>query len=177
MKKDNDMLENSEVLNKQAINLAESGMYNEAVACLRRAVVIDKKNYLLWYNLGITYRDAGNLSDAKLALLQAYKLNDLDEELLETLALVCFGLEDYDEAFGYCYECLDLNPLNFHCWNNLGVMSFSKQDFESAVEAFEMAISINPAYYDALYNLRDAYLEIGNVKGSRECDELLKNLK
>ena len=56
-------------------------------------------------------------------------------------------------------------------------MSFSKQDFEAAVEAFEMAISINPAYYDALYNLRDAYLEIGNVKGSRECDELLKNLK
>ena len=71
----------------------------------------------------------------------------------------------------------DLNPLNFHCWNNLGVMSFSKQDFEAAVEAFEMAISINPAYYDALYNLRDAYLEIGNVKGSRECDELLKKLK
>ena len=93
------MLETSENLNIQAIELASQGCYKEAIACLKRALVIDKKNYLLWYNLGITYRDSGHPKDAKNALLQAYNLNDIDEELLETLSLVCFSLNEIDEAY------------------------------------------------------------------------------
>ena len=55
------MLERSDTLNNQAILLASDGAYNEAIACFKRAIVIDKENYLLWFNLGVTYRDAGNL--------------------------------------------------------------------------------------------------------------------
>ena len=79
------MQENSQNLNAQAVELASQGLYKEAIACFKRAVIIDKNNYLLWYNLGITYRDSGHPKDAKNALLQAYKLNDIDEELLEKI--------------------------------------------------------------------------------------------
>ena len=41
------MLETPENLNTQAIELASQGYYKEAVACLNRAITIDKKNYLL----------------------------------------------------------------------------------------------------------------------------------
>ena len=171
------MQENSEKLNSQAIDLAQQGFFSEAVACLRRAVVIDKENYLLWYNLGITYRDAGKLEDAKIALLQAYKLNDCDQELLETLSLVSYSLGNNDDAFDFCYECLDINPLNARCWNNLGVFFFSCERYDEAVQAFETAVSIFPHYYDALYNLRDAYSETGNKKGAHECQNRLNELE
>ncbi|MGP1587759.1 MAG: tetratricopeptide repeat protein [Treponemataceae bacterium] len=171
------MLENSEDLNTQAIELAIQGYYGEALACLKRAVTIDKENYLLWYNLGITFRDSGNLVDAKKALIQSYKLNDSDEDLLETLALVSFALEDFEDAFAYCYEGIDINPLNACTWNNLGVLFFSKQEYEEAAESFETAVSIYPHYYDALFNLRDTYKELGNKKGEEECIQALKHLK
>ncbi len=171
------MLENSENLNAQAIELASQGLYKEAIACLKRAVTIDKNNYLLWYNLGITYRDAGHIKDSKNALIQAYNINDIDEDLLETLSLVSFDMNDLDEAFRYCMEGLDLNPTNPRCWNNMGVFNFSKENYEEAAENFETAISIYPHYYDALYNLRDTYLELGNKTGAKECTECMKRLK
>lgn len=171
------MQETSENLNIQAIELTSQGFYKEAIACFKRAIVIDKNNYLLWYNLGITYRDSGHPKDAKNALLQAYKLNDIDEELLETLSLVCFSLKENDDAFMYAMEAIDLNPMNARCWNNVGVFYFSEEKYEDAAEAFEMAISIYPQFYDALYNLRDTYLELGNKTGADECSAIMKNLK
>jgi tetratricopeptide (TPR) repeat protein len=171
------MQENSQNLNAQAVELASQGLYKEAIACFKRAVIIDKNNYLLWYNLGITYRDAGHIKDAKNALLQAYNINDIDQDLLETLSVLCFEMKDLDEAFRYCMEGLDLNPTNPRCWNNMGVFNFAEEKYEDAAEAFEMALSIYPNYYDALFNLRDTYLELGNKTGAKECTECMKRLK
>ena len=39
-----------------------------------------------------------------------------------------------------------------------------------------MAISIYPQFYDALFNLRDTYLELGNKTGADECSAIMKNL-
>ena len=66
------MLETSENLNNQAIELASQGDYAEAIACFQRAISIEKENYLLWFNLGLTYRDAGNINGARAALEKAY---------------------------------------------------------------------------------------------------------
>ena len=51
------------------------------------------------------------------------------------------------------------------------------EKYEDAAEAFEMALSIYPNYYDALFNLRDTYLELGNKTGAKECTECMKRLK
>ena len=59
----------------------------------------------------------------------------------------------------------------------LGVFYFSEEKYEDAAEAFEMAISIYPQFYDALFNLRDTYLELGNKTGADECTTIMKNLK
>ena len=85
------MVENPEKLNTQAIDLASKGEYTEAIACFKSALLIDRDNYLLWYNLGVTYRDAGQLDAAREALLAARRLNNNDEDVLDTLALVCYA--------------------------------------------------------------------------------------
>jgi len=40
------MIENSENLNTQAIELAAKGCFTEAIACFKKAITIDKKNSL-----------------------------------------------------------------------------------------------------------------------------------
>ncbi len=171
------MIENSEKLNTQAIDLASKGEYSEAIACFMSALHIDRDNYLLWYNLGVTYRDAGQPDAARKALLTARALNGSDEDVLDTLSLVCYSQGRMDDAFLFSFEALAINSTNAHIWNNLGVFYFAENNYEEAAEAFEQALTLYPHYSDALINLRDTYEELGNKVGVEECKSRLKDLQ
>ena len=170
------MIERSDTLNNQAILLASDGAYNEAIACFKRALVLDKENYLLWFNLGVTYRDAGNLDDAENSLETAYRIAPEKEDIAETLATICLMQKKLPKVQSICMESLDLNPLNPHMWNLLGVTEFQSENYEEASSYFEQAVSINPYYLDALYNLRDTYSVLQNKKGEAACDARIKEL-
>ncbi len=170
------MLESSESLNNQAIKLASKGDYTEAIACFMRAINIEKENYLLWFNLALTYRDAGDLRAARKAIQNAFYMNPTDDEVIETLATICYESSDIQSAFAYATMGLDLNEDNYRLWNTLGVLYFSQDDYQTASDAFENALIINPYYYDALYNLRDCYKELGNDVGAEICNEKMKGL-
>ena len=171
------MLESADFLNNQAIELTSRGNFTEAIACYKRAITIERENHLLWFNLGITYQKQGDLRGAKRALTTAYEMNPEDIEAIEQLAIVCLDRKEFFEAIQYCQLGLDLNPLNAPLWNTLGVVFFNREEYDFAAEAFERSVSINPYYYDALYNLRDTYSELGNKAGQAECSERLLKLK
>ena len=84
---------------------------------------------------------------------------------------------DVEEALSFCTEGLDYYPLDAHLWNTMGVLFFSQQLYKDASECFEKAITINPYYYDALYNLRDTYDELGNKTGKEECIARMRCIK
>lgn len=161
--------ETAERLNNQAITLASNGDYADAIACFKRAITIERGNSLLWFNLGLTYRDAGKIEMAKDALKKARALNGGDDETVETLAILCFASGEFSEALSWCAEGLGQNPFNAHLWNTMGVVFFNEGQMETAAEAFERAITLNPYYSDALLNLRDCYEELGNEAGAEEC--------
>ena len=170
------MIERSDTLNNQAILLASDGAYNEAIACFKRAIVIDKENYLLWFNLGVTYRDAGSLPDAEMALETAYHIAPEKEDVAETFATICLMQKKLSKVQQICMDSLDLNPLNPHMWNLLGVTEFQSENYAEASSYFEQAVSINPYYMDALYNLRDTYSVMENKKGEAACNARITEL-
>lgn len=171
------MKDRPETLNTQAINFAANGEYSEAIACFKRALLVEKTNYLIWFNLGVTYRSAGKLEAAKDCLINAYEINPIDHDVLDTLAIVCLALEQIQDALYFCQEGLDLYPMDAHLWNTLGVIYFNQSFYKGAEECFERSLSINPYYYDALYNLRDTYDELGNKIGKQECILRMKSIK
>ena len=170
------MTERPDSLNNQAILLASDGAYTEAIACFKRAIVIDKENYLLWFNLGVTYRDAGKLLDAENALETAYRIAPEKEDVAETFATICLMQKKLTKVQQICMDALDFNPLNPHLWNLLGVSEFQSENYEEASSYFEQAVSINPYYQDALFNLRDTYSVLENHKGEAACDDRIKEL-
>ena len=171
------MTESAAFLNDQAIELTSCGNFSEAIACYKRALTLERQNPLLWFNMGITYQKQGDLNGAKRSLLNAYQLEPYDEETIEQLAIVCLEKKEFFEAVQYCKAGLEQNPANAHIWNTLGVIFFNQEEYESASQAFERAVSINPYYYDALYNLRDSYSELGNKAGEEDCKSRLSKLK
>lgn len=170
------MNERPDVLNNHAIRLAANGNFDDAIACLERAVILDKDNYLLWFNMGITYRDAGNMAGAQKALETAFRLNPENMEVVETLAHVCMVQKKLNDASRVCEFGLDQNELNPKMWNMMGVINFQKGDYLEASDCFERAISLNAFDQDALYNLRDTYLELGNKDAAAECSRRLNEL-
>ncbi|MCF0241714.1 MAG: tetratricopeptide repeat protein [Treponema sp.] len=171
------MIERADTLNNQAILLAKDGHFNEALACLRRAIHIDRNNYLVWFNLGITYRDAGDLPKAVDALQNAFSISPDQEDVVEALCVACMNLHLLDRAFEFCEEGLDYHPTSARLWNLLGVLQFNDNEFDDAAESFEMAVTINPYYLDALYNLHDTYIEQKNVNGVKITAMKIKELE
>ena len=171
------MFESYEKLNNQAIEHASKGEFTEAIACFKRAISIQNQNPMLWFNLGITYRDSGDMKAAYTALETSFTMDPYNDEVIETLADVCFHTNRLDEAFRYCVFGLNVNPYNSHIWNNMGVIYFNQKDFGAAEESFEQALTLNPYYYDALHNLRDTYSELNNSRGAAECNKKLKELR
>lgn len=171
------MIERADSLNNQAILFAADGEFTEAIACFKRAITLDKENYLLWFNLGVTYRDAGELLLAQNALRQAYNIAPTNAEVIETYATISLALKDFPEVRFACEDGLDLNPLNAHLWNLLGVTCFQSEEYTEAAEFFEQAVYIDPFYKDGLYNLKDTYEVLHNNAGRIQCENQLKELE
>lgn len=171
------MIERADKLNNQAILLASGGEYTEAIACFKRAIIIQRDNYLLWYNLGITYRDCGDLENARKSLEKAHQIAPEKADVLETLATICIQQGEFDAALLYAEEGLDDKAEYPGFWNLRGVALFNLEQYDRAGESFEQALCINPYYEQALYNLRDTYLELHNNAGAQECDKRLRSLK
>ena len=171
------MIERSDKLNNQAILLASDGSYQEAIACFKRAIVIDKENSLLWYNLGVTYRDAGNLVEAEKSLATAFMISPENMDIEETYATICLMQKDLESVREICVEGLDYNPLHSHLFNLLGVVEFQSENYDEAAEYFEEAVHINPYYLDALYNLKDTYSMLNNKKGEYEVDQKIEEIE
>ena len=170
------MTERPDKLNNQAIILANGGEYYEAIACFKRALTIEQNNYLLWYNLGITYRDSGDIKNARLSLEKAHKIAPGRIDVLDTLSTICISDEDYAVALDYSHEGIDLAPDNSSFWNIAGVALFNMEKLDLASEHFETALSFNPYDANALYNLRDTYEELHNHVGAKECEKRLSEL-
>ena len=57
------------------------------------------------------------------------------------------------------------------------MLYFNRSCFPEACDAFEEAVTISPYYYDALFNLRDTYSELGNAVGASECARRLSEMR
>ena len=170
------MTERPDKLNNQAILLANGGEYYEAIAYFKRAITIEQNNYLLWYNLGITYRDSGDIHNARLSLEKAHSIAPARLDVLDTLSTLCISDEDYVAALGYSEDGIDLAPDNSSFWNIAGVALFNMEQYSLAADHFEQALCHNPYDANALYNLRDTYQELHNQAGARECEKRLREL-
>ena len=171
------MHENPAVLNNNAILLSKAGKFDEAVACFKRALLMDNNNSLFWYNLGMTYRDAGRTEDAINALETSFKINPNHMDVILSLATILFQEENYLESLMYCSLGIDVCHTDSNLWNLLGVNHFALEEYELASMDFENSLMFNPYNADALFNLRDTYDELGNKTGAHECDRRLKEIE
>ncbi len=167
------MKETVNFLNDTAVTLAAAGDYDEAIACLRKALLIEPHNGLMWFNLGLNYYAVNRSVDACSALYHAIKYTPHDADAWDTLGIVLQELGKTNEACEVFNQALNIATDNARIWNNYGTILFQKEDFVEARRAFETALSLDPHSYDALFNLRDTYVELNEHERAQTCSQLL----
>ncbi len=94
----------------RAVELAESGQYDEALALVNKGIKLDSNNANSWYNKGIILFKMGRYHDALNSFAQAA---DIDPEFTEAwfnkgMALMCSG--KYLEAIRAFNKLLKIHP-------------------------------------------------------------------
>jgi len=95
---------------------------------------------------------------------------------IEHLALAYFKMKRYADA-AVVFEQLKTYKPNDKTYNSLGECYLEQGKTEESLDAFNNAVSINPDFEQARFNLGRAYLKLGNRDLAQVQLEILKNSK
>ena len=124
----------------------------------------------------MSYYAAKRQNDSKFALFQSLKYNPYEADAWDSLGLVLFETGDIDQAERAFESAIKLEPENGRVWNNYGTVLFNKENYRAARRAFESAVTLDPEMGDAVFNLRDTYLELGMNDLAERCNKILKEM-
>lgn len=151
--------------NYKAIGLHKEGRTEEAKEIFRNLL---KNNH----NIGMTYvyyssvlSDEGKI-DESLRVLNEGLSNFPDMYELYKQYIITLGTaKKFDEITAIfnekIYREISVDP---EIWNHVGFAYATQEDWEKAINAFERAISLDPRYAEALFNLGEASLSLAIKK-------------
>jgi tetratricopeptide (TPR) repeat protein len=166
-------METSSELNGVGIALTQAGKPFEAIAVFDKAISLDKDNPVLYLNKGLSEQETGNYDSAARCFEKAIELHANFSGAWAALGLVYYETGQLETA-ERCYARALEGERKSETLNNLGVVYFNQERYEDARRCFEEAVALCPFFYDALYNLRDACMELSDFQAAAESERLMK---
>ena len=132
----------------QGLELNEKLFYREAAEHLERAVAIDTTFATAYLNLARTYINLARSEDARRVLARAVAFSDHVTELerLNIMALDASLKGNYLEHIDILEQMVARFPNDKETHYNLARMYDKLQRFDEAIEQYESALAIDPAY-------------------------------
>jgi Flp pilus assembly protein TadD len=148
-----------------------SSDYAEAEKHYLKAISYKPDDAAFYNNYGYSLIMAHRYEEAEEVLRQGYSLAPNSKRIRNNLAFSQAWARKYDQALETFSETLD-DP---EAYNNIGYIALLSHDYGKAIDLFEYAIELSPAYYvKASYNLKKAQ----RLKRDQELrDSLLKSSK
>lgn len=131
----------------------ESGSAENAVILLKQAVELEPDNASAHCNLALALWRSGEFIEAKHGFEKAASLAKTDPRPLEFLSAMLIKLGDWEEARSALDKACRRAPHDAGILNSMGVVEFRDGDPGLATVFFKQALSHNPRYAPALFNL------------------------
>lgn len=100
--------------------------------------------------------------------IESYKKYNVDDELLNLLAVCYTKIENKTKALNTYEKAINLNPENAKTFSNLGILLNSMNENEFAMEVFIKAIQLDPANDENFYNCAVALERQGKTEAAIE---------
>lgn len=81
------------------------------------------------------------------------------------------------EGFAYLRRALETAPDNVDLWINLGAFYATQQHYESSIEAYEVALQLEPRNKSAFSGLARSYANLGNLEVAAQYEEKVRNYR
>jgi len=150
------------------------GQFKDAIDAYKQAIKLDDTNAEIQYALGLTYGKLGRNDEEILAYRRALSIKPDHANSIEHLGLAYFKQKRYADAAAEFDQLKTYKP-DEKTYNNLGESYLEDGKAQESVDAFNNAVSLNPDFDKARYNLGRAYLKLGNRDMAQAQLEILRN--
>lgn len=142
----------------------ETGRIRESLLPNKLSVQLAPNDAQAHYNLGITLKKLGELSEAEACYKQAIALKQDHAEAFYNLGITLKELGRLDEATSSYQQAIVLKPSHAEAHNNLGNIFDELGRLDKAEACFKQAIALKPDYAEAHHNLSFILLNSGRLK-------------
>lgn len=164
--------EHSEAMHSLAQALALTNHLEEAVQYYEKALMLNPHHPEANHNLANAYVKLGDPDKALNYYFRQLALAPLAESYFNIGVLMMYQ-ERNKEAIQYFDQAIIQDPLNIHCYLNLGSIFLKLQQHDKAIESYEAALDIEPNNEEIRYIINALS---NNEVPQRAPDTYLKNL-
>lgn len=150
------------------------GQYKEAADAYRTAIKLDDDKPDTQYALGLSLEKLNRTDEEILAYKRALALKPDHSNAMEKLGIAYFKQKRYADALS-AFDGLKTYKPDAKTYNYIGESYIELDKAEESVDAFNNAVSYNPDFDKARYNLGRAYLKLSNRDMAQVQYEILKN--
>jgi len=163
----------------EAMDLYKKGNINKGFELLKEVIMERKDIDTAYSNLATLYKEQGELKEALEVLELGMENLPSSYEVFLTYINYLINAGQYDKVIEALntksFRQMEYDP---EIWNYLGVAYMSKGDFEKALEAYKMALSLDNEYSVVFNNLGTVYLFLFlKTKNSQSYRESIQNFK
>ncbi|MGB2765445.1 MAG: sulfatase-like hydrolase/transferase [Candidatus Aminicenantaceae bacterium] len=163
----------------KAMDLYKKGNVNKGFELLKEVIMERKDIDIAYSNLATLYKEQGKLKEALEVLELGLEHLPSSYEVFLTYINYLINAGQYDKVIEALntksFRQMEYDP---EIWNYLGVAYMSKGDFEKALEAYKMALSLDNEYSVVFNNLGTVYLFLFlKTKNSQSYRESIQNFK
>jgi len=120
----------------------------------------------------------GNAEEAEVNFKKAAKVAPRLSYVWTEFSKFEFSRNHISEALKYAQEAIDVKPINYHAWFNLGIILSRTKNYQGAISCFVKAKELNPEHLPIYTELGRAYSFSGeHKKAETEFINALKNEK
>ncbi|MEG4087092.1 tetratricopeptide repeat protein [Microcoleus sp. POL10_C6] len=155
-------------ISQEAIEFYNQGVEHDykgdlegAIVAFEKALEIDSKYHLAWYNLGNTLKDLGRYKEAIAAFKKVLEIDPKYHHAWYGQGATLNALGRYRKAIAAFEKALEIDPKDHYPWNGLGnALSFLGR-YTKAIAAYEKALEIDPQFHYAWNGLGTALTCLG----------------
>jgi predicted O-linked N-acetylglucosamine transferase (SPINDLY family) len=133
-----------ETLAVSGILAGQAGQFDTAVALLSRALKRDPRNAQIHHNLGETYRQLEDFSNAQTSLRRAIELNRDHYDAYQSLAELLLSESARQQAAGHAAAAHELRLAAARQLSTVGTRLLQKKSHAAAAEKFRVALELDP---------------------------------
>ncbi len=134
--------------------------YEKAIEYYQKAIEMDEKWAVPYFNLGIVYK---NLKEYEKAIEYYQKAIEMDEKWAvpyNNLGIVYKNLKEYEKAIEYYQKAIEMDEKWAYPYNNLGNVYVDLKEYEKAIEYYQKAIEMDEKYAVPYNNLGIVYANL-----------------